>query len=153
MIHAPPRWTGRYVSRCVVMQLRRANDGQTRPDRIGASLSLGIVSWSATARCARTGALSRPASLLLLDEPFSAFDAPLRSRLRREFHELQQELDATTILVTHDPAEPVLLADDLLLLDAGRVLQSGPVASVFLRPANETVARLLGAEIIGYGRP
>jgi ABC-type Fe3+/spermidine/putrescine transport system ATPase subunit len=90
--------------------------------------------------------------LLLLDEPFSALDAPLRSRLRHEFLELQQELDVTTILVTHDPAEAVLLADDLLLLDAGCVLQSGPVSSVYLRPANETVARLLGAEIIGYGR-
>jgi ABC-type sulfate/molybdate transport systems ATPase subunit/ABC-type sulfate transport system permease component len=110
-------------------------------------LSLGQQQRVALAR-----ALSHPASLLLLDEPFSALDAPLRSRLRQEFLELQQELDATTILVTHDPAEAVLLADDLLLLDAGRVLQSGPVSSVFLRPANETVARLLGAEIIGYGR-
>jgi molybdate transport system permease protein len=110
-------------------------------------LSLGQQQRVALAR-----ALSRPASLLLLDEPFSALDAPLRSRLRQEFLELQQELDATTILVTHDPAEAVLLADDLLLLDAGRVLQSGPVSSLFLRPANETVARLLGAEIIGYGR-
>jgi ABC-type Fe3+/spermidine/putrescine transport system ATPase subunit/ABC-type sulfate transport system permease component len=110
-------------------------------------LSLGQQQRVALAR-----ALSRPASLLLLDEPFSALDSPLRARLRREFLELQQELDATTILVTHDPAEAILLADDLLILDAGHVLQSGPVSSVFLRPANETVARLLGAEILGYGR-
>jgi ABC-type Fe3+/spermidine/putrescine transport system ATPase subunit/ABC-type sulfate transport system permease component len=110
-------------------------------------LSLGQQQRVALAR-----ALSRPASLLLLDEPFSAIDAPLRSRLRQEFLKLQQELDATTILVTHDSAEALLLADDLLLLDAGHVLQAGPVSSVFLRPANETVARLLGAEIIGYGR-
>jgi ABC-type Fe3+/spermidine/putrescine transport system ATPase subunit len=66
--------------------------------------------------------------------------------------ELQQELDVTTIMVTHDPAEAVLLADELLLLDAGCVLQSGPVSSVYQRPADETVARLLGAEIIGHGR-
>jgi ABC-type sulfate/molybdate transport systems ATPase subunit len=90
--------------------------------------------------------------LLLLDEPFSAVDAPLRARLRREFLQLQQEFDTTTILVTHDPAEAILLADEFLLLDAGRVLQTGSVGEVFLRPANEAVARLLGAEIIGRGR-
>jgi ABC-type Fe3+/spermidine/putrescine transport system ATPase subunit len=45
-----------------------------------------------------------------------------------------------------------LLADELLLLDAGHVLQSGPVENVFLRPANEAVARLLGAQDIAYGR-
>jgi ABC-type Fe3+/spermidine/putrescine transport system ATPase subunit len=110
-------------------------------------LSLGQQQRVALAR-----ALSRRASLLLLDEPFSAVDAPLRARLRREFLQLQQEFDTTTILVTHDPAEAILLADEFLLLDAGRVLQTGSVGEVFLRPANEAVARLLGAEIIGRGR-
>jgi energy-coupling factor transporter ATP-binding protein EcfA2 len=62
--------------------------------------------------------------LLLLDEPFSAVDAPLRARLRHEFLQLQQEFDTTTILVTHDPTEAILLADELLLLDAGRVLDA-----------------------------
>jgi molybdate transport system permease protein len=46
--------------------------------------------------------------------------------------ELQQEISATIILVTHDPAEAFLLADEFLLLDAGRVLQSGPIEKVFL---------------------
>ena len=76
----------------------------------------------------------------------------MRARLRREFLRLQQEFDSTTILVTHDPAEAVLLADELLLLDTGHVLQTGSVSEVFLRPANEIVARLLGAENVGYGR-
>ncbi len=65
---------------------------------------------------------------------------------------LQAEIEATTLLVTHDPAEALLLADELLLLDDGHVLQSGPVAAVFRRPANEAVARLLGAENIAAGR-
>jgi ABC-type sulfate/molybdate transport systems ATPase subunit/ABC-type sulfate transport system permease component len=103
-------------------------------------------------RVALARALCRQANLLLLDEPFSAIDAPLRARLRREFLQLQQEFDTITILVTHDPAEAIFLADELLLLDNGRVLQTGPVNQVFVRPANETVARLLGAENIGYGR-
>jgi ABC-type Fe3+/spermidine/putrescine transport system ATPase subunit/ABC-type sulfate transport system permease component len=115
--------------------------------RLPDQLSLGQQQRVALAR-----ALSRRAGLLLLDEPFSALDTPLRARLRRDFLELQQQLDATTMLVTHDPDEAMFLADELLLLDAGRVLQRGPVSSLFLRPANETVARLLGAENIGYGR-
>jgi ABC-type Fe3+/spermidine/putrescine transport system ATPase subunit/ABC-type sulfate transport system permease component len=103
-------------------------------------------------RVALARALCRQANLVLLDEPFSAIDAPLRARLRREFLQLQQEFDTITILVTHDPTEAIFLADELLLLDNGRVLQTGPVNQVFLRPVSETVARLLGAENIGYGQ-
>jgi molybdate transport system permease protein len=65
---------------------------------------------------------------------------------------LQAEIDGTTILVTHDPEEAMLLADELLLLANGHVLQSGPVEAVFQRPANEAVARLLGTENVAYGR-
>jgi ABC-type sulfate/molybdate transport systems ATPase subunit/ABC-type sulfate transport system permease component len=111
------------------------------------ALSLGQQQRVAVAR-----AFSRPAVLLLLDEPFSALDTPLRAQLRRELLALQTEIDATTILVTHDPEEAFLLADELLILDAGRVLQVGPVNQVFARPASETVARLLGAENIAFGR-
>jgi ABC-type Fe3+/spermidine/putrescine transport system ATPase subunit/ABC-type sulfate transport system permease component len=109
-------------------------------------LSLGEQQRVALAR-----ALCRRADLLLLDEPLSALDAPLRARLRQELVELQQAFTMTTILVTHDPAEALLLADELLLLDTGRVLQSGPVETVFRRPATETVARLLGADNINHG--
>jgi ABC-type Fe3+/spermidine/putrescine transport system ATPase subunit len=115
--------------------------------RLPDALSLGQRQRVALAR-----AFSRPAELLLLDEPFSALDAPLRARLRREFRALQGDLDATTILVTHDPEEAFLLADELLILDAGRVLQAGPVETVFARPANETVAKLLGADNIAEGQ-
>jgi molybdate transport system permease protein len=103
-------------------------------------------------RVALARALSyKSADLLLLDEPFSALDTPLRKRLHQDMLNLQCELDMTTILVTHDPAEAMLLADDLLLLAEGRVLQSGSVREVFARPADETAARLLGAEVIGHG--
>jgi ABC-type Fe3+/spermidine/putrescine transport system ATPase subunit/ABC-type sulfate transport system permease component len=115
--------------------------------RLPAELSLGQQQRVALAR-----AFSRRAGLLLLDEPFSALDAPLRGRLRRAFRSLQREVDGTTILVTHDPEEAFLLADEVLLLDAGRVLQGGSVAAVFARPANEAAARLLGAETIAAGR-
>jgi molybdate transport system permease protein len=110
------------------------------------ALSLGQRQRVALARF-----FSRKADLLLLDEPFSALDTPLRARLQREFLALQAEIDATTILVTHDPAEAFLLADELLILDAGRVLQAGPAETVFARPVNETVAKLLGANMIAEG--
>jgi ABC-type sugar transport system ATPase subunit/ABC-type sulfate transport system permease component len=106
-----------------------------------AALSLGQQQRVALAR-----ALVRPARLVLLDEPFSALDAPLRSTLRQEMLTLQNEFDARTILVTHDPAEAALLADELLVLEGGRVLQAGPTDQVFARPASELAARLLGAE-------
>jgi molybdate transport system permease protein len=113
-----------------------------RPD----NLSLGQQQRVALAR-----ALVRPARLLLLDEPFSALDAPLRARLRREMLGLQSELTATTIIVTHDPAEAAMLADEILVCDNGRVLQAGLTDAVFRRPRNETVARLLGADHAAEG--
>ena len=115
--------------------------------RLPSELSLGQQQRVALAR-----ALSRRSSLLLLDEPFSALDASLRARLQLEMLALQAEIDVTTILVTHDPAEAMLLADELLLLEDGHVLQSGPAEAVFQRPASEAAARLLGAENVAAGR-
>jgi molybdate transport system permease protein len=136
-LNADPALAERWLDR-----LRLRGLEQRQP----AALSLGQQQRVALAR-----ALVRPARLLLLDEPFSALDAPLRADLRREMRALQDEIDAATILVTHDPAEAALLADQILLLDDGRVLQAGPTADVFRRPANETAARLLGAETVAKG--
>jgi ABC-type Fe3+/spermidine/putrescine transport system ATPase subunit/ABC-type sulfate transport system permease component len=115
---------------------------QRRPD----ALSLGQQQRVALAR-----ALVRPARLLLLDEPFSALDAPLRSRLRREMLALENELGAAIIIVTHDPVEAAMLADEILVFENGRVLQSGQTDAVFRRPNSETVARLLGADHAAEG--
>jgi molybdate transport system ATP-binding protein/molybdate transport system permease protein len=97
-------------------------------------------------RVALGRALARPSRLVLLDEPFSALDAPLRGRLRQEMLTLQRELGAATILVTHDPEEAALLADELLVIADGRALQAGATAAVFARPANLAVAQLLGVD-------
>ena len=111
----------------------------------------GELSLGQQQRVALARALSQPARLILLDEPLSALDAPLRARLRDELAALQQEIDATTILVTHDPMEAIRLADDIMLLEDGHVLQTGPVDTVFRRPVNEAAARLLGADNIAAG--
>ncbi len=111
-----------------------------------AALSLGQQQRVALAR-----ALARPGRLLLLDEPFSALDAPLRTRLRDELLVLQGEIEATTILVTHDPDEAMALADELLLLEAGRVLRCGPAEAVYARPGSAAAAQLLGAHSLAAG--
>jgi molybdate transport system ATP-binding protein/molybdate transport system permease protein len=89
-------------------------------------------------------ALCRSPSLILLDEPFSALDAPVRRELRRELRQLQQESGVATVLVTHEPEEAAFLADEVIVISYGTVLQAGTVRQVFSRPASPEVAQLLG---------
>ncbi|HEY3843190.1 MAG TPA: ATP-binding cassette domain-containing protein [Acidimicrobiales bacterium] len=89
-------------------------------------------------------ALCRSPGLLLLDEPFSALDAPVRRELRREVRRLQQETGLATVLVTHDPEEAAFLADEIIVLSEGHALQAGPTPQIFRRPASPEVARLIG---------
>jgi ABC-type sulfate/molybdate transport systems ATPase subunit len=95
-------------------------------------------------RVALARALAVQPRVLLLDEPFSGLDAPVRDRLRRELRRLQREIGLSTVLVTHDPEEAALLADEIVVLDDGHVLQAGPRASVFRAPCSPKVAALLG---------
>jgi molybdate transport system permease protein len=96
-------------------------------------------------------ALCHSPQLVLLDEPFSALDAPVREELRRELRRLQRETGLSTVLVTHDPEEAALLADEILVIDDGRLLQAGPRAEVYARPASPQVARLLGIQNLCHG--
>jgi ABC-type sulfate/molybdate transport systems ATPase subunit/ABC-type sulfate transport system permease component len=104
----------------------------------------GELSGGQRQRVGFARALSFRPRLVLLDEPFSALDAPVREELRRELRRLQREAGLSTVLVTHDPEEAALLADEILVVDEGRLLQAGPRAEVFARPASPHVARLLG---------
>jgi ABC-type sulfate/molybdate transport systems ATPase subunit/ABC-type sulfate transport system permease component len=102
-------------------------------------------------RVALARALARSPDLILLDEPFSSLDSPVRNELRRELRSLQREAGVATVLVTHDPEEAALLADEVLVLAEGRVLQAGPRRSVFARPCSARVAHLLGVDNLGSG--
>jgi molybdate transport system ATP-binding protein len=82
--------------------------------------------------------------LLLLDEPFSAVDQMSRQALYRLLADLRRELSIPIVLVTHDLNEARLLADRLVVMDAGRVLQQGTPASIHLAPRNARVADLVG---------
>jgi molybdate transport system permease protein len=97
-------------------------------------------------------ALAREPRLLLLDEPFSALDAPVRSELQRVLRHLQRDSGLSTILVTHDAAEAALLADEVLVLIEGRLVQAGPPDAVYRSPATPDVARLVGIDNILPGR-
>lgn len=90
--------------------------------------------------------------MLLLDEPFSALDAPVRHELRRELRRLQRETNLATVLVTHNPSEAAFLSEELIVIANGTVLQAGPSRSVFSRPVSPEVARLVGVENLNVGR-
>jgi ABC-type sulfate/molybdate transport systems ATPase subunit/ABC-type sulfate transport system permease component len=95
-------------------------------------------------RVALARALAVEPRVLLLDEPFTGLDAPVGDRLRRELRRLQRDAGLCTVIVTHDPEEAALLADEIIVLDHGRVLQAGPRAEVFRAPRSPEVAGLLG---------
>lgn len=95
-------------------------------------------------RVALARALAREPQVLLLDEPFSAVDQPTRQGLYRELAALRREHAMPIVLVTHDLAEARLLADRLVILDAGSSLQSGPPQRVIAQPRNGRVADLVG---------
>jgi molybdate transport system permease protein len=90
--------------------------------------------------------LCQSPQVLLLDEPFSALDAPVRLELRRELRRVQRETGLATVLVTHDPEEAAFLSDELLVIARGEALQWGTSRSVFSRPVSPEVARLVGVE-------
>ena len=95
--------------------------------------------------------LCQSPQVLLLDEPFSALDAPVRLELRRELRRVQRETGLATVLVTHDPEEAAFLSDELMVIARGELLQSGTSRSVFSRPVSPEVARLVGVDNVFVG--
>jgi molybdate transport system ATP-binding protein len=102
-------------------------------------------------RVALGRAIAPDPAVLLLDEPLSALDVPLRRQLREELRALVVGLRRTVVLVTHDLGEAYQLGDRLVLYEHGRVVQAGPKAEVLARPASETVARLIGLRNVVRG--
>jgi ABC-type sulfate/molybdate transport systems ATPase subunit/ABC-type sulfate transport system permease component len=109
------------------------------------------LSFGQRQRVALARALTRHSQLLLFDEPFAALDTPRRRRLQQSLRALQREISAVTIIVTHDPDEAALLADEVMVIEQGRVLQAGALDAVYERPATLRVAELLGLHNVGEG--
>jgi ABC-type Fe3+/spermidine/putrescine transport system ATPase subunit len=116
-------------------------------DRSPATLSPGEQQRVALAR-----ALASAPDLFLFDEPFSALDAETRAQLRAELKTFLRALAIPAIFVTHDHDEAMALADTVVVLRDGGIVQSGSAAEVFNKPASSFVARFVGVENILAGR-
>lgn len=110
------------------------------------------VSGGQQQRIALARVLVRRPRLLLLDEPLSALDNPTREKLRPELRRLLAEFGIPVVLVTHDRIEAMALADHLIVLDQGKILQQGSVEEVFSRPADAVVAHIVGMSNVLPGR-
>jgi putative spermidine/putrescine transport system ATP-binding protein len=95
-------------------------------------------------RVALARALAIRPKVLLLDEPLSALDAKVRSRLRDEIRRVQLEVGITTLFVTHDQEEALAIADRVGVMNAGHIEQLGPPTQVYTRPATPFVAEFVG---------
>jgi sulfate transport system ATP-binding protein len=108
-------------------------------DRLPAQLSGGQRQRMALAR-----ALAVEPTVLLLDEPFGALDAKVRKELRDWLRRLHEDVHVTTVFVTHDQEEALEVADQIVVINEGRIEQIGTPDDLYDRPANDFVMRFLG---------
>ncbi|HET8615226.1 MAG TPA: ABC transporter ATP-binding protein, partial [Actinomycetales bacterium] len=105
------------------------------------------VSGGQAQRVALARALASDPRLLLLDEPMAALDARTRLEVRTTLREHLRDFAGPVVVVTHDPLEAMVMADRLLVLEGGRVVQEGSPVEVARRPATDYVARLVGLNL------
>jgi sn-glycerol 3-phosphate transport system ATP-binding protein len=110
----------------------------------------GQLSGGQQQRVALGRALIAEAPVCLLDEPLSNLDAQLRQELRREIRALQQRLGITMVYVTHDQTEAMSMADQVILMRAGRIEQHGAPADLYERPATLFTARFIGGAPMSF---
>ena len=108
----------------------------------------GALSGGQAQRVAFARALATDPEMLLLDEPFSALDITARAGLRRMLREHLSGYPGPRLLITHDPAEAFLLADQLVIMEAGSIVQTGPADEIRLRPASRYAADLAGVNLL-----
>ncbi len=124
---------------------RRALEALARVDMAALSARLPAqLSGGQQQRVALARALITEPRVLLLDEPLSALDPFLRGRMREELKRFQRTLGLSFIHVTHSQEEAMALADLVVVMEGGRILQAAPPREVFERPATAFVARFIG---------
>lgn len=154
---AGPGWSSADVQTLLV-RLGLATLSQRRPSQLSGGQQQRVALARALVRVMprpTADATPTPQALpgvLLLDEPFSAVDAPTRQTLYRELAALRQKVSVPMLLVTHDLAEARRLADRVVIVDAGQTLQTGEPARVFASPRNARVAELVGIQNHFEGR-
>ncbi|NEU14146.1 ABC transporter ATP-binding protein [Methylobacterium sp. BTF04] len=114
----------------------------------------GTLSGGESQRVALARALAPGPRILLLDEPFSNLDRRTRDRVRADTLSVLRATATTTLLVTHDPEEAMMLADRIALMRIGRIVQTGSGEDLYQRPVSRFAARFFGAliEIAGHCR-
>ncbi len=136
------------------LKMRRFNPATT-PERVNQFLDLvklggygdrrmNELSGGQQQRVAIARALVFEPELLLLDEPFAALDRKLREEMQLEFRRIQHELGVTTINVTHDQREALVVSDDIIVMDDGVIQQHAKPVTMYRDPANAFVASFLG---------
>ncbi len=130
-----------------VMKLLRLVQLESMADRYPSQLSGGQRQRIALAR-----ALAVEPQVLLLDEPFGALDAQVRAELRRWLRRLHDEIHVTSVFVTHDQEEALEVADRIVVMNRGKVEQSGTPDQVYEHPANPFVLNFLGNVNLFHGR-
>jgi putative spermidine/putrescine transport system ATP-binding protein len=124
--------------------------GLVRLDGLGERLP-SQLSGGQQQRVAMARAIVFRPPLLLMDEPMSALDKRLRDEMQYEIRNLQQQLGITTIAVTHDQSEALIMSDLIVVLNRGAIEQSGPPQEVYKHPRSEFVATFLGESNILKG--
>ena len=112
----------------------------------------GALSGGQRQRVAMGRALVRDPEVFLFDEPLSNLDAKLRGQMRYEIRRIHDRLEATTIYVTHDQVEAMTMADEIVVMRGGEIMQMGSPDDVYDRPANLFVADFIGAPPINLVR-
>jgi putative spermidine/putrescine transport system ATP-binding protein len=102
------------------------------------------ISGGQAQRCALARALAPHPQVLLLDEPLSALDVLVRSRLRDEIRRIQQQVGTTTIHVTHDQAEALVIADRVVVMNRGQIEQVGAPRDIYSAPRSRFTASFVG---------
>lgn len=108
----------------------------------------GALSGGQAQRVALARALATSPRLLLLDEPLAALDAGIRGEVRRDLRRHLEGFDGVRVLVTHDPVDAYVLADRIVVLEQGRVVQTGTLPDVTAHPRSRYVADLVGTNFI-----
>jgi molybdate transport system ATP-binding protein len=138
---------------------RNRADRARRVDEVLARLGLGPLaerrprelSGGQRQRVALGRALATDPALLLLDEPLSALDLPLRQALRDELRAVLTDWGIAAVLVTHDLGEAYRLGDRIVVYEEGRVIQAAPRAELLWQPASRSVARIMGIRNLMQG--
>ncbi|MGF0295388.1 ABC transporter ATP-binding protein, partial [Escherichia coli] len=134
------KWRGADIARRVAELLRIVN-----LEGLG-EVKVTELSGGQRQRVALARALAIEPQVLVLDEPLSNLDAKVRLNVRHEIKSLQKRLGFTSLIVTHDQQEALVMADRIAVLNQGRIEQTGTPEEIYQRPATPFVADFMGAD-------